>query len=90
MEGTKQVEFRKRAFGRQVSYVVVYSSSPVKQVVGFFEISGIDEASPGQLWRRYSQVGESRRATTTATSPKRREALPSRWARSMCSVSPSR
>ncbi len=57
MEGTKRVEFRKRAFGRQVSHVVVYSSSPVKQVVGFFKILDIDEASPEQLWRRYSQVG---------------------------------
>jgi predicted transcriptional regulator len=57
MDGTKRVEFRKRGFGREVSHVVVYSSSPVKQVVGFFEILGIEEDSPRRLWRRYAQVG---------------------------------
>ena len=57
LEGLKRVEFRKRAFRREVSHVVVYSSSPVKQVVGFFDILGIDEAPPAQLWRRYSRVG---------------------------------
>lgn len=57
LDGVKRVEFRKRAFRREVSHVVVYSSSPVKQVVGFFEILGIDEAPPAQLWSRYSHVG---------------------------------
>ncbi|RKH60501.1 hypothetical protein [Corallococcus llansteffanensis] len=57
LDGLKRVEFRKRAFRREVSHVVVYSSSPVKQVVGFFEILGIDEAPPAQLWRRYSREG---------------------------------
>jgi len=57
MDGTKRVEFRKRGFGREVSHVVVYSSSPVKQVVGFFEILGIEEDSPRRLWNRYAQVG---------------------------------
>jgi predicted transcriptional regulator len=55
--GLKRVEFRKRVFRRDVSHVVVYSSSPVKQVVGFFEILGIDEDSPEHLWRRYSREG---------------------------------
>jgi predicted transcriptional regulator len=55
--GTKQVEFRKRPFRRDVTHVVVYSSSPIQQVVGFFELLGIDEDSPEQLWRRYSRVG---------------------------------
>ena len=55
--GLKRVEFRKRVFRRDVSHVVVYSSSPVKQVVGFFEILGIDVDSPEHLWRRYSREG---------------------------------
>jgi len=57
LEGIKRVEFRKRVFRREVSHVVVYSSSPVKQVVGFFEILGIDQDAPEHLWRRYSRVG---------------------------------
>lgn len=57
MSGTKTVEFRKRPFGRHVTHVVVYASSPVKQVLGYFEVSGVDQASPSELWRRYSEVG---------------------------------
>lgn len=57
MDGTKQVEFRKRGFGREVSHVVVYASNPVKQVVGFFEVLGIEEDSPRRLWNRYAHVG---------------------------------
>jgi predicted transcriptional regulator len=57
LAGLKRVEFRKRPFRREVSHVVVYSSSPVQRVVGFFEILGIEEDSPEQLWRRFSGVG---------------------------------
>lgn len=57
MSGTKRVEFRKRAFGRNVSHVVVYASSPVKRVLGYFEVGQIDSASPRELWRRYAAVG---------------------------------
>lgn len=57
LRGTKQVEFRKRPFRRHVTHVVVYSSYPVKQVVGFFEFLGVDEDSPERLWRRYAGVG---------------------------------
>jgi predicted transcriptional regulator len=62
MDGTKRVEFRKRNFGREVSHVVVYSSSPVKKVVGFFEIHDIVEDAPQRLWRRFAQVGGIDRA----------------------------
>lgn len=57
LEGLKRVEFRKRPFRREVSHVVVYSSSPVKQVVGFFEIVGIEQDSPKRLWSRYAHEG---------------------------------
>jgi len=62
LEGLKRVEFRKRPFRRDVSHVVVYSSSPVKQVVGFFEILGIDQDSPQRLWTRYARVGAIEKA----------------------------
>ncbi len=57
MSGAKKVEFRKRPFGRDVTHVVVYASSPVKRVLGFFEVKEIDEASPRVLWQRYAAVG---------------------------------
>lgn len=57
LQGIKQVEFRKRSFARHVTHVVVYSSNPIKQVVGFFEFLGVDEDSPEHLWRRYAKIG---------------------------------
>lgn len=61
MTGVKTVEFRKRPFGRDVTHVVVYASSPVQMVLGFFEVDSVDEASPDALWRRYSAVGAIQR-----------------------------
>lgn len=57
MDGRKAVEFRRTVFRRPVSHVVVYASSPLKQVLGFFEVSGIEEDSPARLWRRHGTHG---------------------------------
>lgn len=57
MRGEKRVEFRRRAFGRDVEYVVVYASSPVQRILGFFRVSGVAEAHPEELWERYAGVG---------------------------------
>ena len=57
MSGDKRVEFRRRKFSRLVEYVVVYASSPVKRILGFFRISGITEGHPQELWDRYSEFG---------------------------------
>jgi predicted transcriptional regulator len=57
MDGRKAVEFRRTLFRRPVSHVVVYASSPLKQVLGFFEVRGIEEDSPEQLWKRHGTRG---------------------------------
>lgn len=57
MSGDKRVEFRRRKFARIVDYVVVYASSPVQRILGFFRVSRITEGRPQELWDRYSQVG---------------------------------
>lgn len=57
MDGRKAVEFRRTVFRRPVSHVVVYATSPLKQVLGFFEVSGIEEDSPARLWRRHGTHG---------------------------------
>jgi predicted transcriptional regulator len=61
MAGQKQVEFRKIRFSRTISHVVVYVTSPLKHVVGFFEVSEVVEASPLSLWRRFHKIGGIRR-----------------------------
>ncbi len=57
MSGQKKVEFRKVRFRRNVSHVVVYASSPVKRVLGYFHVAEIHEAPPAVLWARYADVG---------------------------------
>lgn len=57
MAGEKRVEFRKTRFARDVRYVVVYSSSPEKVVLGYFAVKDIDVSTPAAAWRRYSKAG---------------------------------
>lgn len=50
-DGTKKFEFRKRIFKKpNVDTIIVYATSPVKKLVGYFLIDEIIKASPEQLW----------------------------------------
>lgn len=57
LRGEKRVEFRRRRFGRDVEYVVVYASSPTCGIVGSFRISDIAEGCPRDIWEDYKDVG---------------------------------
>lgn len=57
LDGTKHVEFRRTPLSPEVAHVVVYSTSPVQQVVGTFDVEGVDNDSPAVLWDRYAHVG---------------------------------
>ena len=50
LAGTKKVEFRKRSFKEKVRRVYIYASVPVKQIVGYFTFTEIDEDTPANLW----------------------------------------
>jgi predicted transcriptional regulator len=56
LDGSKQVEFRKVGFKRPITHVLLYATAPICQVIGYVEISGIEERSPTALWRRYRLV----------------------------------
>jgi predicted transcriptional regulator len=56
LSGEKKVEFRKQRFKRNVEYVVIYSTSPVKRIVGYFSISYIKTARPNELWKEYEEI----------------------------------
>ncbi|NCP84236.1 MAG: hypothetical protein GW809_04745 [Bacteroidetes bacterium] len=50
-EGIKKFEFRKVIFKNpNIKTVVVYASSPVKQVIGEFEIDDILSSAPSAIW----------------------------------------
>jgi predicted transcriptional regulator len=51
IDGDKRYEFRKTIFkNREINRIYIYSSSPVKKIVGTFEIGGILEDHPSDLW----------------------------------------
>ncbi|WP_303316984.1 ASCH domain-containing protein [Flavivirga abyssicola] len=50
-DGIKKFEFRKVIFKKpEIKTVVVYASSPVKRVIGEFEIDDIITSNPKDLW----------------------------------------
>jgi predicted transcriptional regulator len=55
--GRKTVEFRRTRFSRPPAYVVLYASSPVKQVVAYFKVTAIKELTPPGLWRQFKADG---------------------------------
>ena len=57
MAGGKRVEFRKTPFREEVSHAVVYATSPVQRVLGYFEVQGITVESPSKVWSRFRAVG---------------------------------
>lgn len=57
IEGRKKVEFRKTKFRTPPSHVVIYASSPVSSIVGYFEVTHIETAPVVALWEKYSAVG---------------------------------
>lgn len=57
VEGRKQVEFRKRVFSDTVERAFVYSSSPIKSILGSFAIRHIEKGTPNYIWERYSKCG---------------------------------
>lgn len=57
MDGRKRVEFRKTVFARTPTHVVVYASSPVKKVLGYFEVEGIDIDTVEALWVKHGDIG---------------------------------
>lgn len=55
--GKKNFEYRKVIFRRpEVNTVVVYASSPTRQVIGEFKVTCIHEFSPDTLWRLTSDA----------------------------------
>lgn len=57
LSGEKRVEFRRRSSTKVLTHIAIYSTSPVQAVVGVIEIARIEQGSPAQLWKNFSDVG---------------------------------
>ncbi|MEI2762220.1 ASCH domain-containing protein [Methanothrix soehngenii] len=53
INGRKKYEFRKNAFSKKnIGLVYIYSTTPIKKIVGIFRISKIIEDKPSTLWHQ--------------------------------------
>lgn len=55
--GTKRVEFRRTTLPPELRYVVVYATSPVMKIVGYFSVAQVRAGAASTIWRRYGDVG---------------------------------
>jgi type I restriction enzyme S subunit len=51
----KRYEFRKTIFKTKVSRIYIYSSSPIKKIIGFFIVDNIIEDNPSNLWGKFNK-----------------------------------
>jgi len=57
LKGKKEYEFRKKMFKKgPINFIFIYSSSPVKKIVGYFKLGEIIEDHPKMLWDKLSGV----------------------------------
>ncbi|QEG43205.1 ASCH domain-containing protein [Roseimaritima ulvae] len=59
LDGSKQVEFRRR-HPRRIelgSRMLIYASSPTRALIGTAEVFDVVEASPAEVWHEFNDVG---------------------------------
>jgi len=56
-KGLKKIEFRKKIFADTVERAFIYSSFPLKKIIGGFLIQHIERGTPSEIWEKYSEVG---------------------------------
>ncbi|MFA5565178.1 MAG: ASCH domain protein [Acidimicrobiia bacterium] len=56
LKGKKLVELRRRTLASDVTHVLIYATTPIKAVVGWFQIEGIEANSKTKLWDSHGAV----------------------------------
>lgn len=54
--GEKNIEFRKTNIPNDLEYVILYATSPIKQIVGYFKVHKIIKEQPQKLWEAFSKT----------------------------------
>lgn len=57
ISGEKKVEFRKKDFKKDVSQLVIYSSSPVQRIVAIADVKLIHKSTVNKTWNKYNSIG---------------------------------
>lgn len=50
LDGRKTVELRRSFPIAEITHIVVYATSPVRRIVGWFSVAGVQSASPQEIW----------------------------------------
>lgn len=58
LRGTKQVELRRSPLSPESAVVLLYATAPVRAVVGWFEVSGIDSGTKTRIWEEYGRTAD--------------------------------
>jgi predicted transcriptional regulator len=56
-DGSKRVEFRRRAPRNEPGWILVYATAPQKELLGLLRVRTVWQASPTKLWRQFAEVG---------------------------------
>ena len=57
LSGEKKYEFRRTIFRQKVDKVYIYSTSPDKLIVGYFDFEEVIEDTPSNLWDKFNGCG---------------------------------
>jgi predicted transcriptional regulator len=52
ISGKKRYEFRRRPISAEVERIILYSTSPVKRIIGIAQVSGVEQDSPTATWAK--------------------------------------
>lgn len=55
MEGKKKIELRKNCINPNVSFIVVYATTPVQKILGYFSVGKIIKDKKSIIWQKYSK-----------------------------------
>jgi len=54
LDGRKSVELRRIGISPTTTHIIVYATAPVRAIVGWFEVAGIEHATPDQIWETHN------------------------------------
>lgn len=63
LDGTKKYEFRRKIPKQNINKIIIYSTSPIMQIVGEVNVIGVLQGTPVQLFREtseYSGISEEK------------------------------
>ena len=56
LTGGKKFEFRKTSIREDLSHIIIYSTSPIKKIIGIAEVECVHSLSPTAIWEMTKKV----------------------------------